>query len=292
MTMSMAADTNRVGLVFEGARPDFDKPPVTEVALSVQFEPLQLHAVHFGLLWENYRADLKDHEDKAPLNTIIEQFGEHKRAAAQLELLQEPVLPRCWFSNHAGTELVQVQRDRFVFNWRRAETEDPYPRYGHVRAKFEEYFLRFQGFIEAQEVGSILPNQCEVTYVNHVSQDEGDTNSRSERIFSILSGHHSDSFLPSPEDTLFHVRYVMENVEQVPIGRLHVHAEPRVRIEDQKKIVRLNMTARGAPLSPDIGGALDFFDIGREFVVRAFASITTPEMHQVWGRKNAGESPE
>ncbi len=36
--------------------PTFDAPPVAEVALSVQFEPLgSLRSVQLGLLWERFR---------------------------------------------------------------------------------------------------------------------------------------------------------------------------------------------------------------------------------------------
>jgi hypothetical protein len=32
--------------------PHFKTPPLAEVAISIQFEPLQnLHAAHYGLLW-------------------------------------------------------------------------------------------------------------------------------------------------------------------------------------------------------------------------------------------------
>ena len=72
-----------------------------------------------------------------------------------------------------------------------------------------------------------------------------------------------------------------------PLGRLHVVEEPRIKLEDGSPLIRLTLTARGAPTKKDFGGVMAFFDIGREFIVRGFASITTAQMHRIWGRTDA-----
>ena len=41
----------------------------------------------------------------------------------------------------------------------------------------------------------------------------------------------------------------------------------------------------GSP-GEDIEGAFLFLDIGREWIVRGFTSLTTKDMHKVWRRKN------
>jgi hypothetical protein len=42
----------------------------------------------------------------------------------------------------------------------------------------------------------------------------------------------------------------------------------------------LNLTARGL-----LGKSTEFLDLGREWIVRSFAEMTTTEMHEVWKRK-------
>ena len=71
-----------------------------------------------------------------------------------------------------------------------------------------------------------------------------------------------------------------------PIGRLHVALESGYRNSDEEPIFILNLTARGAPRGDGIDGVLGFLDVGREWVVRGFASVTTPTMHKEWGRKD------
>ena len=48
--------------------PAFDRPPVTEVAIGVQFGTIQeLRQPHFGLFWSRIRADYPQVQDQPPL---------------------------------------------------------------------------------------------------------------------------------------------------------------------------------------------------------------------------------
>ncbi len=119
--------------------PDFSNPPVIEVALSVQFEPIAaLRTPQIGLLWEEFRPRFQKTEEYPPLNAVIEKFGlpEAHKSDIQVQMLPSPPVPRVWFLNETGTELVQVQQDRFVHNWRKVGTGDVYPRYERVREVF------------------------------------------------------------------------------------------------------------------------------------------------------------
>src|SRR5712692_1503294 len=94
--------------------PSFASPPIVEVALAVQFEPIsQLHAAHMGLLWEKFRAELPQTEDHPPLPLTLEEFGAPHLIdlGIQIEFTGIPPVPRCWFLNASGTELIQVQQD-------------------------------------------------------------------------------------------------------------------------------------------------------------------------------------
>ena len=46
--------------------------------------------------------------------------------------------PRFWFVNESGNELVQVQRDRFIRNWRKTEGQPGYPSYDNLREAFAD----------------------------------------------------------------------------------------------------------------------------------------------------------
>lgn len=180
--------------------PDFKKPPVIEVVLSAQFEPLlSFSAAQFGRLWERYRKEFPETEDKPALSRVFERFEAH-RPAFELELGFEPKPIRCWFKNKNGSELIQVQRDRFIFNWKRDQEDQSYPRFDYIRNRFVEHFRTFESFLRESGLGEVKSNQCEVTYINHLVSGQGwDHFGQFEHVFSVWSGHHSMAPWLEPE---------------------------------------------------------------------------------------------
>ncbi|MGH8591471.1 MAG: TIGR04255 family protein, partial [Gammaproteobacteria bacterium] len=109
--------------------PEYAKPPVVEVACAVQFEPItELHAGRLGALWGEYRDRYPRVEQHPPLPALREQF---EATPARLGFTVETTfpMPRVWFLSAEGTRLVQVQRDYFILNWRKLDTDAVYPRY-------------------------------------------------------------------------------------------------------------------------------------------------------------------
>lgn len=267
--------------------PEFDNPPVVEVALSVQFEALaNLRTPQIGLLWQQFRDRFPKTEEHPPLDSVFERFGvpPTPKGVVRFQMLTAPPVPRCWFLNADGTELVQVQQDRFVHNWRKVGDQNTYPRYERVRQTFESELSRFGEFLSREQVGELNPNQCEITYVNHIASGEGWTNhGQLDDVLSLFSPQYTDKFQPTPEDAKVSVKFVIPNGSE-PLGRLHVAVEPVFRSADDAPLFALTLTARGRPVAPGVAGVLGFMDTGREWIVRTFASITTPRMHQIWRR--------
>ena len=178
-----------------------------------------------------------------------------------------------------------MQQDRFVLNWRQAGG-DVYPRYVMVRAKFDKALSTFREFLVNEGLGDISPDQCEVTYVNHVLPGEiWENHGDIQKVVSVWSGAHSDEFLPDPEEVRFVVRYVMTDRDENPLGRLHVSLEPAYTIADGSSVLVLKLIARGAPITEGMDGVGKFLDLGHEWIVRGFTSITTGDMHAVWERR-------
>lgn len=268
--------------------PDFEAPPLDEVALSVQFQPIQgLLTPHIGLLWEKYRSQFPITEQHQPLDPVIERFGHPGSPSLKFELSKSPPSPRCWFLNKDSTELIQVQQDRFVHNWRKINESEEYPRYEHVREQFAEEMKTFCEFVRTESLGEVLPNQCEVTYINAISTEGNIHHGLAGTILAPISLNYSDGFLGEPENIRFSTQYVFNDEAGEPMGRLHVSLKPAFKVSDKSPIFILNMAARGTPRGNETKDILDFFDIGREWIVRGFASITTPDMHKYWRRKDA-----
>jgi len=262
-----------------GPIPAFNKPPVTETVLSVQFAPLKAFSIpHFGLFWRTVREDYPRSESQPPLASVIEKFEAPPTADQMgLALISEPEA-RCWFLDPSGTELLQVQRDRFIRNWRKVTGGEEYPRYQALRPRFARDWGRFIDFLERERFGRPEVNQCEVTYINQLPVSVGSLGEahRFVRALSPLSGE----FLPEPETAHLNVSYIMGDKQ----GRLHVSLQPAIRRDDGRAVLQLTLTARGTPHSSRLEDLLSWFDLGREWVVRGFSDFTRQDMHAVWER--------
>src|SRR5690348_6823882 len=144
--------------------PEFAKPPVVEVACSIQFELIkELHVGLLGLLWEEYRERYPVVQEQAPLQTPREQFtGTPPRFG--FSMTGTFPMPRVWFLTEDGQRLVQVQRDHFIVNWRKLDTGAAYPRYPHLRDSLIEEIELFQQFLADEGLAPIRAIQAELTY--------------------------------------------------------------------------------------------------------------------------------
>jgi uncharacterized protein (TIGR04255 family) len=276
---------------FATPRPEYDSPPVIEVVLSVQFEPLRdLKGVQLGLLWSKFREEFPRIEEHPPIAPMFESFEipPREKLGLHLEMSEIPLFPRMWFLNASGTELIQVQQDRFVHNWRKTAEGQTYPRFEYIRERFKSELDVFTSFLDAEHVKGFTINQVEVTYINHIVAGEGWRNhSELHKIISPLSASYSDGFLNSIEDGNMAIRYRISDENTgagTSLGRLYVEVQSAYRKNDQMPLFVLNLTARGKPIGDGVDGAFAFLNIGREWIVRGFTSVTTNEMHRVWRR--------
>jgi uncharacterized protein (TIGR04255 family) len=260
--------------------PDFDDPPVVETILSVQFDTLPVTTAHLGLLWNEYRALFPKSDERPPLEAVNEQFPESPaaRVGFKIQALENFPVPRIWFTNDKGNEMIQVQNDRFIKNWRKEGEAEQYPHYDStIRPHFDRDYLTFLDFLKKNRLGTPHVNQCEVSYVNHILAGQGwERFGDVEKVFTFWQP--SLVVPPGPvEDVRMHVRFIIPDKNGKPIGRLHVDLQPAVRTTDNHPMYVLHLTARG-----QLGEGIDFFDIGREWIVTTFERLTTNTMHDVW----------
>ena len=176
------------------------------------------------------------------------------------------------------------QQDRFVHNWRKVGEGEKYPRYEKIRGKFINDLGKLRRFLKAQNLGQIDPNQCEVTYVNHISSGDGeDLLSDLGSVFRFWSKGSRGGLISGLENGRFTLRYVMKRTDGSPFGRLIVDAAPG-RTSEGTPVIRLSLTARGQPQAPTNKAVIEFLNAGREMIVDGFAELTTKKMHTRWGR--------
>lgn len=264
--------------------PDFDAPPVVETLLGVQFSstkqfPTRLYTEY----WKRIMSRFPSLELQGPLPAVTEEFGRPQALAFGIQLVQGDE-SRYWYIDESETRLLQIQKDRFIHNWRRIKDE-PYPHYDDdIRPRFEKEWVEFCSFLSDRGYDRPAVNQCEVTYVNHIEIESGEDSNHVgdlSKVISCWSDTYSGHFLKQPETTTFNIRYVMPENR----GRLHIIGQPVIRKRDAKQVFQLNLTARGKPKSSELPDIVEWLNLGREWIVRGFTDFTTPQMHKVWKRK-------
>lgn len=256
--------------------PEFEDPPVVEVALSVQFRILPaLRGLTLAPLYEQWRSRYPRVEEQPPLPAIIE--GDIPGGPVfQLNVGIPSV--RYWFLTDDGTELVQLQQDRLSVNWREQGSGKPYPRYSAMRQMFADRFNDLETFLAETALGDIRVTQLELSYVNAVVIGPEDMG-KLDRILSTWQAapnHH----LGDPEQARLEMSYQIKGLG-AGVSRLWVQVGTGQR-GTRAPAALLTFLVRGVPTGEGIGGTMSFLDDAHQHVVRSFAELTTPEMHAIW----------
>lgn len=277
------------------ARPRYRSPPVVEVVLGAQFKPIKMGMPHLGLLWGRFRDRLPRYEHHPPLGHTIERHGVRPmQTQFEIQLVSGSVLtPRLWMLDEAGNQLLQVQEDRFIRNWRRYQDRElRYPEYAeHLRPAFARDLAAFVEFLDSEGLGQPEFDQAEVTYINHIeTADVWTSHGDFRHVLRDMNADYSALTGLKVETVKFRTRFELQDKSGAFAGRLHVDFEAGVlpgRAGDpqkQRPIFVLQLVARGRPLGPGVDGLLEFLDLGHDAIVSTFDKITTDEMHQVWGK--------
>ncbi|MCH8270572.1 MAG: TIGR04255 family protein [Planctomycetes bacterium] len=262
-------------------QPSFKNPPVVETALSIQFNEIAgFNNTHFGLFHQTIKPEYPHVREQPRLDPVIERFPGPVFVGKSRFQIENAIVPqRMWFVNENDSELIQLQPDRIVFNWRQKDDRSEYPRYATNGPKCIDAYSSFVDFCESHQLDRPVPNLAEVAYVNHIVPVDGESAVETfARSFAGLDWKATDGFLPSsPETALFNRVYVIGNNE----GRLFAEASIILTKESSGK-VQLKVTARVNHV--DAARSIsDSLQLAHDWVVNGFVSLTTPEMHKHWG---------
>jgi uncharacterized protein (TIGR04255 family) len=227
--------------------PKFAAPPVVEMVLGVQFDPLpKITSAHAGWFWKERLGNewtqvLQAHV----LEDQFEKFGDERELmTSPFRVAPAPTVLRMQFVTPDEERMIQIQSSRFVCNWRKMVGD--YPSFEALLPEFEHLLGMFRDFVETAGLGEVKPNQWEIIYVNQVFQGEL---WQSPRDWSGIA----TSFAPpvSSEDLGYESfeakwRFVIgQNA-----GRVHIETRHGQKLtEDRKELIVIQLTARGREVS-------------------------------------------
>lgn len=256
----------------------FGSPPVVEVVCGAQFALSKpLRTAHLGGYWDTIRDRFPVTEDMAPVPPLLD--GDDVQA---VEFMTMPPLRRAWFIEPAGRHLIQLQEDRFLYNWKRNDSGDEYPSFQKVVAGFNEHLAGLVRFLSSAGLGEPRFTMFEMSYVNIIQAANGlDIN----RPWRFLTDHlcrgDANRFLPPPEAFSWSTSYPLPDSR----GRLQVVAQTASSAANGEKVVRLELIARGRPNDTGENGRAAWFEVAHEWITQGFADITSAEIQtQFWNR--------
>jgi uncharacterized protein (TIGR04255 family) len=267
--------------------PRFRKPPVVETVLGIHFRPADnFNSAEQGVLWDRcFRQKYPKVEERPPVEEVSEQFGDARLSALPMmrwQVMERPDTPRLWAASENGQLVIQIQKNAFFSNWLKAGDDAAYQPYLERRQQFSQQLTQLEEFFRDQGIRQIEPTSWIVTYVNHIDFEGLDhIGSEVAKILTVWTNQFSDDFLGESDKLTLAFAFPMPN----DAGRLNVNLVPAILPNEKRQVLRLDLTARGKLKTKDITGALDAIDLGHEWIVRGFASLTHPEMHKLWGKE-------
>lgn len=260
--------------------PDFKSPPLNEVFVGVQFVPAAgYQQILAGEVWALYKADFPLVEEQPPLQPNFETFGVPQSGGVlNFNFVQGASHDRFWFLTEDKQEIIQFQPDRLIHNWRKIEGgEREYPRFETMIAKFEDELKKLETYFAGLGQVAFVINQCEISYINHISVDEGGVTAESAVNLVSFGARNIEHY-----DLRF--SELVSDEDGAPIGRLHCRSRPAFVPPSNQRIQILEFVVRGAPSQGTIEDAISFLKMGRDRVVRAFADVTSEAAQKIWER--------
>lgn len=258
--------------------PEYKVSYLIEVVCGIQFAAIPgFTSIHFGAFWQQVKVDYPTTEDQPPLPEILEQQQIPGQATLSIEPLVAMPLPRVFFIDRSGSNLIQVQSSRFLANWRRTSDEEEYPRFHAAYGRFLRGWQGFQKFLVDSNLPHPKVNQYELTYINHVPAETPADIERHLPLFAWRVGR-TRHYLADPRGVTMKLQVPLQAVK----GGLHIGASFARRLRDSQGVLVLELTARG-PGVEDGSDMGTWFEKAHRDVVLGFADLMSKASQDSWG---------
>jgi uncharacterized protein (TIGR04255 family) len=146
----------------------FKNPPISELVIGVYFEREipSVRSEHIGLFWGQVRQDFPNIQQQPPvIAPALQPFPQ------QIFISSDLWMPRFWLVASDGSTLMQIQRNAFLFNWRKKEAD--YPHFDAVKASFDKNKKRFFKFLSDElNEAEPKPQLADLNYINVIESCE------------------------------------------------------------------------------------------------------------------------
>jgi len=258
--------------------PDYERPPVVEVAVAVQFVPLpqfgMREAVAVSRAFEGW-----DVVDVLPaLEPMVEPPPGHVVAPELRFGLGNPPV-RVILSSEGSHWVAQVQQDRVAAHERKIAER---PSFGNVSPQLASVAARAARALDTPLLDEPhRPEMVEVVYENEILAGEGWRDlSEMDQVLRVFSDAAGAEPYEAFEQAQIGFAYSLIEDDRF-LGRLRVIADPQADPSGSQSI-HLRLISRRIVDNHDLDSVLEQCHAD---IVLGFTAVTTERMHEIWGRK-------
>ena len=257
---------------------DFATPPINESYMGFQYTlaPNEWNTLDYGEFYSTVRSDFpifQEHDEIAP-------FAEGN----QIMFGGLPPLRRVWLIKKDSRELLQIQRDRFLYNWRKIQVSDSYPRFENLSQSFKNYWNSFESYCLDKKKSKPQIQYVEFTYTNVIDDKNGFDGVLTglSKITSFIDFSNLHRGIKGFNLALnLESKSNKQTVIQVVLrDGMNVQTKKHVLYIELKSVIKLD----------DKDKAFQWLDQIRLELRDLFCDLTAAEAHKVWGIKNESMS--
>lgn len=257
---------------------DFKNAPVNEVVCGIAFRELENYSTpQMGLFWSAVRNEFPVAEIMPPLTPPGPE--------PKLHLSVVPPAPRYFLRSADRSELIQLQENRFLYNWLRTENKPVYPHYKHVIRRFNKLKRTFKNFLDKHDLGSISVRELRLTYVNHILQGEGwDTPADIAKVFpNFRFKRRGCRYLNSPIGWNFVTHFPVQHENSLLEVTVRTGSKDPGNGTEQPLFI-LQLTVIGNVVDPSQTEMQAWFNMAREAIDLSFLDLTDAKVQkEIWG---------
>lgn len=247
----------------------FDKPPVNEIVFQVAFPEIRgFGAPHAGLFWSDLR-DTFPAIEAAPRLGLPEAFN-----------IRSGVLPdnRIWLIHKDKSQVIQIQDDRFIFNWRKTGESDAYPGFDALYPVFISLFGRFSKFLDAENLCPDKLTGFELQYVNHIYQGVWNDWHEIGKIFPSFDWSGNPKKMPP----LKGFRHFSACDLPDDLGELAITIDSRTHKPSESPLISFEIKVTASKKEIDLTCLDESFLPAHDRLVETLVSMTSSAVQQSW----------
>lgn len=257
----------------------FENAPINELVIATYFNPplFMLRSEHVGLFWSKIRSKFPVAEQQAPVG------GAEAFQHISGELFP---MPRFWFVAEDKVNLIQIQKNAFIFNWRRQDAH--YPHFAeNLKPAFDKYYRLFEDFVRQDaDVQDMKIDLCELTYINTIEaceywQGPHDT-TKVIPSFAMLETGIEASAAPAFNCTYV---YVLTKDLQLRVGIRN--AQATAKPETPVLVLEIKASGRLGQVGKSVADA--WFERAHEAIIDCFLSVTSKDIQNTYWKPGGKE---